>query len=814
MLPRYPFIGRLVVRTTRAQRSALGLTCLAFVAACSSNGPTGVPPDYSLSLSLAALEIIQGSSQTATVSITRTAFTGAVTLSLAGAPAGVTGSFDPAAPTGTGATLTIDVGASVAPGAYDLKVAGTGTPGNKSADLKLTVMPLPDYAISISPTALTVNKGSNGNATLTLTRTNFTDAVTLSLSGAPSGVTGTFNPPAPTGTSAALTVNVDGTVTPGVYDLTVDGTGAPGDRSTPLTLTVGEAPDYALSLSSPDLSIERGASGNTSVTIARTNFSEAVTLSLGGAPAGVTGTFNPAAPTGDASTLTVSVGGAVAPGVYNLTVDGSATAADHSTPLTLTVTAPANYALSLSPSSLGIDQGTSQDVTVTIDRTNFTGDVTLSLGGAPGGVTGSFNPATTTGTSSKLTITVDGAVAPGQYNLTVDGTASLGNRSAPLTLAVVVPGSTNATVDFSLCTVPNQPVWFAYQDGNGPWIAVTGAGGVFQFNITAAGGGGYAYVLDQGTSVTTSVHWETLTRLTNAPIVVCPTATTTKTISGTAVGLTGFEITSVSLGGAIAHPNYGSPDFQLTVPTGTYDLVAYRRGTGGLNDTAIIRRDQDIPNLGSLAPVDFAGSEAFAPATAQLTVSGLLGETNFTETMRYVTRGACTLASPLYDSFDTPPTTISGIPSGKQRADDFHWLSFVTFDDFDHLRFANLYFHTLADQAITLGPAAPDPTITALPGSYDRLQAEFTRATEYKARVVFTYLDPSSKTAFITASDGYLGGLATTLAMPDFSGLAGWQNAWAPKAGTGQGQWSLQESSTAPCVDGNSVVSAYVRGSY
>jgi hypothetical protein len=59
-----------------------------------------------------------------------------------------------------------------------------------------------------------------------------------------------------------------------------------------------------------------------------------VTLSLGGAPAGVTGSFNPAAPTGTSSTLTVTVGAAVAAGVYNLTVDGTGTAGNRSTPLT------------------------------------------------------------------------------------------------------------------------------------------------------------------------------------------------------------------------------------------------------------------------------------------------------------------------------------------------------------------------------------------------------------------------------------------------------------------------------------------------
>src|SRR5207247_2214152 len=158
--------------------------------------------------------------------------TGAVTLSLGNAPSGVTGSFNPAAPTGTNSTLTVGVGAAVVPGVYNLTVGGTGSPGNRSTPLTLTVSPAPSYTLSLAPTALTIGEGPAGTATVTGPRSDLTGAVTLSLGGAPSGVTGSFNPAAPTGTSSTLTVSVGAAVAPGVYNLTVDGTGPPGNRST------------------------------------------------------------------------------------------------------------------------------------------------------------------------------------------------------------------------------------------------------------------------------------------------------------------------------------------------------------------------------------------------------------------------------------------------------------------------------------------------------------------------------------------------------------------------------------------------------
>src|SRR5207247_1849085 len=200
-------------------------------------------------------------------------------------------------------------------------------------------------------------------------------------------------------------------------------------RSTPLTLTVSAAPDYTLSLSPATLTIAQGATGPTTVTITRTNFTGAVTLSLGSAPAGVTGSFERGTPTGTSSTLTVSVGAAVAAGTYNLTVDGTGAPGNRSTPLALTVSAPGDYTLSLTPVELTVEQGATGTATVTITRTNFTGAVTLSLGNAPSGVTGSFSPAAPTGTDCRLTMVVGAAVTAGVYHLKVDGTGTAGTRS-------------------------------------------------------------------------------------------------------------------------------------------------------------------------------------------------------------------------------------------------------------------------------------------------------------------------------------------------------------------------------------------------
>jgi hypothetical protein len=356
---------------------------------------------------------------------------------------------------------------------YTLTASATALTGATSSSFNTTVG---DYTLSLTPTAVTVEQGATGTTTITVTRSNFTGAVTLSLGNAPAGVTGSFNPTAPTGTSSTLTVSVGAAVASGVYNLTVDGTGSAGNRSTPLTLAVSAAPDYALSLTPAALTIGQGANGSTTVNITRTNFSAAVTLSLGNAPAGVAGSFDPTAATGTSSALTVSVGAAVAPGVYNLTVDGAATAGHRATPLTLTVSSTPDYALSLSPAALTIVRGATGTTTTTITRTNFAGPVTLSLGSAPTGVTGSFSPAAPTGISSTLTVSVGVAVAPGLYNLTVDGSATVGGRSTPLTLTVSAnapPSLINGQTYSGTISVPGELDTWTFTATQGDYIALS-----------------------------------------------------------------------------------------------------------------------------------------------------------------------------------------------------------------------------------------------------------------------------------------------------------------------------------------------------
>ena len=117
-------------------------------------------------------------------------------------------------------------------------------------------------------------------------------------------------------------MTVGASVATGTYNLTVNGAGTPGNRSTALTLTVAAAPDYSLSLTPAALTIVQGGSGNTTVTIDRTNFAGTVTLVVNTDPSFVSGAFVPPSTNGTTSALTLTVGADVPAGTYNIEIAG------------------------------------------------------------------------------------------------------------------------------------------------------------------------------------------------------------------------------------------------------------------------------------------------------------------------------------------------------------------------------------------------------------------------------------------------------------------------------------------------------------
>jgi hypothetical protein len=109
--------------------------------------------------------------------------------------------------------------------------------------------------------------------------------------------------------------------------------------------------------------------------------------------------------------------------------------AAHLTALALPTMTP-DFALSASPASVSVAQGASGTSTVTVTPGGgFAGTVALSASGLPAGVTASFSPASTTGTST-LTLAASSTATTGAATVTITGTSGTLTHTATVTLTV------------------------------------------------------------------------------------------------------------------------------------------------------------------------------------------------------------------------------------------------------------------------------------------------------------------------------------------------------------------------------------------
>jgi hypothetical protein len=176
----------LVVGTARLIAAAL---LSASAAACSDDGDgTGPTPTIDIASSTTALNVVQGSSGTVNVTLTRSGgFAGEVSIAVTGTPTGVTATPTPAsiAPQSTSSTITIAVGSTATPGTSTLTLRATGTGvTEKTVPVALTVTAVPagasttwEFCAGAAPIWFAAQDGDGAWTRITPTDSKFVFAI-------------------------------------------------------------------------------------------------------------------------------------------------------------------------------------------------------------------------------------------------------------------------------------------------------------------------------------------------------------------------------------------------------------------------------------------------------------------------------------------------------------------------------------------------------------------------------------------------------------------------------------------------------------
>jgi hypothetical protein len=327
---------------------------------------------------------------------------------------------------------------------------------NKCVSQRNLTPPAPDFSVSISPGSQTVTQGGSTSFTATATPANgFSGAIAWSVSGLPSGATGSFSS---SGNSQSLSIAAGTSTAAGTYSFTVTGASGSLSHSATASLTVSTAAqaDFSLALSPASVSIQAGASATAIATISGSNgFSSGVSLSASGLPSGVTAAFSPATVTGSGkSTLTLAVAAGAAAGTSTVTVSGTAGGLSHSADISLAITQAAvpDFSVAVAPGSVSLQAGASAHATLSVGASNgFADDVALSVSGAGSDLTVTFANSTVHGSgSTDVTVTAAGTAVTASSTLTFTGQSTSGSHSVTFAVSVAAaPPPGNGGVVFS-----------------------------------------------------------------------------------------------------------------------------------------------------------------------------------------------------------------------------------------------------------------------------------------------------------------------------------------------------------------------------
>ena len=401
-------------------------------------------PDFFLAASPASQTVVVGNTAnyTATVSALN-GYTGTVSFSVSGLPAGASSTFTPPSVTGSGSSgLAITTIAGTTPsGSYPLVITATDGVLTHSASVTLVVV---NFSISATPPSVTVLQGKSATYSVSLTTASgYVGTVNFSASGLPASTTAVFSPTSLTASgTSTLTISTSSAspvTPPGTYPLTISASDGVSTQTTQVTLVVNAIADFSVSVSPTSQTVNQGQNIGYGVTVsAAGGFTGSVNLSITGLPAGATATFSPASLQGSGLSSLAIVQGANTPaGSYPLTITASSGPLVHSATATLVIVAASDFTIS-APPAISIKRNSSGSETVTISAVNgFAGTVNLAVSGLPSLVTAAFKPATVSGSgTSTLTFTVDHRAQQGSTQITVTGSSGLLTHTTSVTLSI------------------------------------------------------------------------------------------------------------------------------------------------------------------------------------------------------------------------------------------------------------------------------------------------------------------------------------------------------------------------------------------
>ena len=666
-----------------------------------NNWSSTAGPSINLAASASSVTVETGHSGTVTITSTASSnLKSAVSLSVSGAPTGVTAAFSPvtiASPGSGSSALNIVVSTTAKPGTYSLTVTAKASFVTSTATVSL-VIPTPSFTVSASATSLSVLTGSSGHLTVSTAISNGdVPNIALSASGLPTGVAATFSPTSLSGSTAAsstVTFAAAATATPGTYSAKINAVSNGVSQSVTVSLVI-PTPSRTFTASATSLTVLTGGSNHMTVSSALSNGAfPTIALSASGLPTGVTASFSPTSLSGSASassTVTFAAAVTATPGTYSATVNAVSNGVTESVTVSLVIPTPSRT-FTASATSLTVLTGSSNHMTVSSAVSNGAfASIALSASGLPTGVTASFSPTSLSGAasaSSTVTFAAAATTTPGTYSVKVNGVSNGVTQSATVSLVIPTPSFTFNAGQTSLTVLTgssnHMTVSSAVSNGAVPPIALSASGlpmGLTaSFSPTSLSGASStsgnvtftaASTMTPGTyTININAVSNGVTHSATVSLVVALPPSCTLALNPTSLSLTSGQSTSFSASCSNAQGGL-SGSLTMTISGAPSGVTIQNPGklTVGSSATVNLSSLESVPSGTHNLSVAVSGGGFTKTLTLPLTVTAPnvfnVTASPSSVSVKQGSTAQLTLTSTKYGTFDSAVNfTITGLPTG------------------------------------------------------------------------------------------------------------------------------------------------------
>jgi hypothetical protein len=404
---------------------------------------------------------------------------------------------------------------------------------------------------------------------------------------------------------------------------------------------------FTISASPASQTVSPGSSTSFALsTVINDGYKGTLTLSMmPGLPTGASATFSPnPISAGGSSTLTITTTASTPAGTYPLAVLATDGTLIYYAYFTLVVATP-DFSVTVSPSSQTITAGSGTTYAVSANALNgFSGNVTLTTGTLPSGISATFSPnPVAVGSSSTMTVTSTSSTAAGAYTLAVSGTSgSLSHTASPSPTLIVnapPPSFTLAATPASRTVTVGAKATYTVST-----TAVNGFSGVVSLSLSGLPSGATAAfsptTITGAGSSTLTITTTTSLAAGSYPLTITGTSgSLTATASITLVAdVPNFSISATPASQTIAAGGNTTYTVSTKVSNG-FDGVVSLEASGLPAGASANFSPTSITGAGS-STLTVDSTTSIKAGTYTLTITGTSGSLTHTTTVKLVVSGA------------------------------------------------------------------------------------------------------------------------------------------------------------------------------